>query len=246
MNFLRILGERMTESIHHHGTYVHLRHQQENDHVCLCQSYVLHRCESEHHMVTAMRQCVSFRELVLARQRLLHGSQHWYKQHRNTGSEVLLFINFCFFPFIFLSHLFIHWLVGFLNKVSPCSPGWNRTHVDPPALPSQSRGGKWYLQLGSFLINSSKQQCYSKGTRLEPKRINLEEATNNESPQKCVQRTNVLSPPEQQAGSAQASELTHHSTWICIFFSKLQSQIGHSLGHTLNCHCLIIGEPVVL
>lgn len=202
MNFLRILGERMTESIHHHGTYVHLRHQQENDHVCLCQSYVLHRCESEHHMVTAMRQCVSFRELVLARQRLLHGSQHWYKQHRNTGSEVLLFINFCFFPFIFLSHLFIHWLVGFLNKVSPCSPGWNRTHVDPPALPSQSRGGKWYLQLGSFLINSSKQQCYSKGTR--------------------------------------------HSTWICIFFSKLQSQIGHSLGHTLDCHCLIIGEPVVL
>lgn len=66
------------------------------------------------------------------------------------------------------------------------------------------KGPRWVhvKQLGSFLINSSKQQCYSKGTR--------------------------------------------HSTWICIFFSKLQSQIGHSLGHTLNCHCLIIGEPVVL
>lgn len=39
---------------------------------------------------------------------------------------------------------------------------------------------------------------------------------------------------------------THHGTWICIFFSKLESQIGHSLGHTLHCHCLIVGEPVVL
>lgn len=54
-----------------------------------------------------------------------------------------------------------------------------------------------------------------------------------------VQRTNVLSLTEQQ-------DHTHHGTWICIFFSKLQSQIGHSLGYTLHCHCLIIGEPMVL
>lgn len=39
---------------------------------------------------------------------------------------------------------------------------------------------------------------------------------------------------------------THHGTWVCIFFSKLQSKIGHSLGHTLHCHCLIVREPVVL
>lgn len=56
----------------------------------------------------------------------------------------------------------------------------------------------------------------------------------------------ALSTTEQQTGSAQASELTHHGTWICIFFSKLQSQIGHSLGDTLHRHCLIIGEPMVL
>lgn len=109
-------------------------------------------------------------------------------------------------------------------------------------------GRKWYLQLRSFLINSSKQQCYSKGPRLEPKRINLEKATNNENESlgKYVQRTNSLSPAEQQAGSTQASELTHHGTWICIFLSKLQSQIGHSLGHALHCHCFIVGEPMVL
>lgn len=39
---------------------------------------------------------------------------------------------------------------------------------------------------------------------------------------------------------------THHGTRICIFFSKLQSQIGHRLGHTLHRHRLIVGEPVVL
>lgn len=42
------------------------------------------------------------------------------------------------------------------------------------------------------------------------------------------------------------SKVTDHGARISVLLSKLQRQIGHSLRHTLHCHCLIVSEPVVL
>lgn len=41
-------------------------------------------------------------------------------------------------------------------------------------------------------------------------------------------------------------EVTNHGTGISVFLSKLQCQVRHSLSHALHCHCLVVGEPVIL